>query len=166
MTVDTIIRPATKDDCALIVQFIKKLAIYEKLEHDAKATPKDIETALFAPRPKAFCAIAEVNGKPAGFALCFYNFSTFMGKAGIYLEDLFVIPEFRGNGIGKKFFQYLAQRALQENCGRVEFSVLNWNAPSIEFYKALGAKAMDEWTVYRLEGQAIVDVAQAQKKAA
>ncbi len=166
MTADTIIRPATKDDCALIVQFIKELAIYEKLEHEAKATSNDIETALFASNPKAFCAIAEVGGKPAGFALCFYNFSTFVGKAGIYLEDLFVRPEFRGNGIGKKFFQYLAQRALEENCGRVEFSVLDWNTPSIEFYKALGAKAMDEWTVYRLEGQAIADVAQAQKKAA
>jgi len=166
MTADTIIRPATKDDCALIVQFIKELAIYEKLEHEAKATPNDIETALFGSDPKAFCAIAVVGDKPAGFALCFYNFSTFLGKPGIYLEDLFVRPEFRGRGIGKQFFQYLAQRALDENCGRIEWWVLDWNEPSIEFYKALGAKAMDEWTVYRLEGHAIADVAQIKKKAA
>lgn len=166
MTTDTAIRAATKDDCALIVQFISELAEYEKLAHEAVATPKDIETALFGPQPKAFCAIAEVSGQPAGFALCFYNFSTFLGKPGIYLEDLFVRPEFRGKGIGKMFFQYLAQRALDENCGRIEWWVLDWNEPSIEFYKSMGAKAMDEWTVYRLTGDDISNVANLKKKAA
>jgi GNAT superfamily N-acetyltransferase len=102
--------------------------------------------------------IAEVDGKAAGFALCFYNYSTFQGKAGIYLEDLYVRDEYRGQGIGKGFFRFLAQKAIDEDCGRIQWWVLNWNEPSIEFYKSLGAVAMDEWTVMRLEGTAINNV--------
>lgn len=135
--------------------FIRDLAEYEKLLDDVIATPDDIERALFAPQPRVFCDIAEWDGKPAGFALWFYNFSTFRGRHGIYLEDLFVKPAFRGHGIGKALLVNLARRALTEGCARVEWSVLDWNKPSIEFYKSLGAVPLEEWTIFRLTGDAL-----------
>jgi GNAT superfamily N-acetyltransferase len=158
-----VLRDARREDASLILSFIRELADYEKLSHEVVASEGDIEHSLFGPSPRAFCVIAEGGGEPAGFALCFYNYSTFQGRAGIYLEDLYVRPAFRGQGIGKRFFRYLAQRALEEDCGRIQWWVLNWNEPSIEFYKSMKAVPMDEWTVYRLEGQSIEDLA---KKAA
>lgn len=149
------IRPATRRDAAQVFAFIRDLAEYEKLLDDVIATPEDIERALFAPQPRVFCDIAEWEGKPAGFALWFYNFSTFRGRHGIYLEDLFVKPAFRGHGIGKALLVGLAQRAVREGCARVEWSVLDWNEPSINFYKSLGAVPMDEWTIFRLTGDAL-----------
>ena len=146
-------RDAELSDSNLIMTFIRELAIYEKLEHEVVAQVEDIQESLFGDNPKAFCIIAESDGKPCGFCLCFYNYSTFLGKAGIYIEDLFVLPEYRGNGAGRGFFKYLATKAQKENCGRVQWSVLNWNEPSINFYKAMGASPLDDWTVYRLEGE-------------
>jgi GNAT superfamily N-acetyltransferase len=113
---------------------------------------------MFNDNPKAFAVIAEDNGKPVGFAVCFYNYSTFQGKPGIYLEDLYVPKEHRGKGIGKGFFKYLARRAIDEDCGRIQWWVLDWNEPSIEFYKSLSAKPMDEWITFRLEGDSIKEL--------
>lgn len=141
--------------------FIRDLAEYEKLLDDVTATPADIECALFAVQPRVFCDVAEWDGAPAGFSLWFYNFSTFRGRHGIYLEDLFVKPEFRGHGIGKAMLVNLAQRAVREGCARVEWSVLDWNAPSIDFYKSLGAVAMDEWSIFRLTGDALASLGRA-----
>ena len=149
------LRPATQADAALVMSFIRDLAEYEKLLDDVIATPDDIAKALFAPQPKVFCDIAEWDGAPAGFALWFYNFSTFRGRHGIYLEDLFVKPAFRGHGLGKALLVNLARRAVREGCARVEWSVLDWNEPSIKFYKSLGAVPMDEWTIFRLTGDAL-----------
>ena len=137
------------------MSFIRDLAEYEKLLDDVIATPPDIQRALFAPQPRVFCDIAEWDGVPAGFALWFYNFSTFRGRHGIYLEDLFVKPVFRGHGLGKALLVNLAKRAVREGCARVEWSVLDWNEPSINFYKSLGAVPMDEWTIFRLTGDAL-----------
>lgn len=154
-----IYREAEPSDIPIILQFIRDLAEYEKLSHEVKATEQDIMQGLFCENPKAFCVLAEQDRKAVGFALCFYNYSTFQGKPGIYLEDLFVNPDYRGLGIGKGFFKYLAQKAVTEDCGRIQWWVLNWNEPSINFYKSLGAVAQDEWTVYRLEGQSIENLA-------
>ena len=148
-------RNAVSIDAALILSFIRKLAAYEKLLHECVATEDDIRESLFGANPKAFCVIAEADNKPVGFALCFYNYSTFQGKAGIYIEDLFVEEDYRGYGIGKGFFQFLAQKAKDENLGRIQWWVLDWNEPSINFYKKMGATMMNEWTVCRLEGDAI-----------
>ncbi len=152
-------RDASPVDVSLILHFIRELAVYEKLEHEVVATEALLEESLFGANAKAFCILAEVDGQPAGFALCFYNYSTFQGRAGIYIEDLYVVPEHRGSGIGKGFFRFLAQRALREGCGRIQWWVLDWNEPSIGFYRRLGAKGMDEWTVFRLEGEAIEKLA-------
>lgn len=141
--------------------FIRDLADYEKLLDDVVATPADIERALFSPQPRVFCDIAEWDGAPAGFALWFYNFSTFRGRHGIYLEDLFVKPVFRGHGIGKALLVGLAQRAVKEGCARVEWSVLDWNEPSINFYKSLGAVPLDEWSIFRLTGEALQSLGRA-----
>ena len=149
------IRPATPADAALIHAFICELAEYEKLSHDVTASEADIARSLFCENPRVFCDIAEWNGEAAGFALWFYNFSTFRGAHGIYLEDLFVRPHFRGHGLGKALLKNLAQRAVREGCARVEWAVLDWNAPSIAFYRSLGAMPMDEWTVFRLTGEAL-----------
>ena len=146
----TTYRDAMIEDTALILEFIKDLAAYEKLSHEVVATEDDIRNTLFGQNPKAFAMIAEVDGQAAGFALCFYNYSTFQGKPGIYIEDLYVHEDFRGYGIGKGFFRELAQKAVRENCGRIQWWVLDWNKSSIDFYKSLGAEAMDEWTVMRL----------------
>jgi GNAT superfamily N-acetyltransferase len=157
-------RNSTQADSALILSFIRKLAEYEKLLHECVATEDDIRESLFGANAKAFCVIAEADNKPVGFALCFYNYSTFQGKAGIYIEDLFVDEEYRGHGIGKGFFQFLAQKAVTENLGRIQWWVLDWNEPSINFYKKMGATMMDEWTVCRLEGDAINALAKPQEK--
>src|SRR3990167_7905378 len=153
------IRSAVSGDAAIVLQFIRDLAVYEKLGHAAVASVADIDRALFCDSPKVFALIAEWEGKPCGLALYFFNFSTFLGKHGVYLEDLFVPEKDRGKGIGKALLVRLAQIAKENDCGRLEWSVLDWNAPSIAFYKSLGAAAMDEWTIYRLTGDALCRLA-------
>ena len=154
------IRPAVPADRDLVFSFIRELAEYERLLDEVEATPSDIERLLFAPHPRAFCDIAEYDGAPAGFALWFYNFSTFRGQHGIYLEDLFVRPALRGKGIGKALLAHLAKRAVAEGCARVQWWVLDWNEPSIKFYESLGAIPMEEWTAFRLTGDALKRLAQ------
>lgn len=154
-----VLREAVRADAALVMQFIRDLAVYEKLAHEVVTNDDEIASALFGTNPRVFCDIAEWNGAPAGFALWFYSFSTFRGRHGIYLEDLFVKPEFRGHGIGKALLANLAKRATAQDCARVEWSVLDWNTPSIEFYKSLGAVALDEWTKYRLSDAALANLA-------
>ncbi len=149
------IRPATKADGGLVYSFVRDLAEYERLLDDVAATQADLESALFGPNPRVFCDIAEWDGAAAGFALWFFNFSTFRGRHGIFLEDLFVRPAFRGKGIGKALLVNLAKRAVAENCARVEWSVLDWNEPSIKFYESLGAIPMEEWSIFRLTGDAL-----------
>lgn len=149
------IRVATMGDAPLILQFIRELAEYERLLHEVEATEADIRRDLFGENPRCFCDIAEYEGKAVGFALWFYNYSTFRGRAGIYLEDLFVRPEARGVGAGKALLRRLAQRCMDADLGRLEWAVLNWNAPSIAFYDSLGAGAMTDWTVRRLDGEAL-----------
>jgi GNAT superfamily N-acetyltransferase len=149
------IRPATADDVPLIRQLIAELADYERLAHAAVATDDDLRAQLFGARPAAEVLIGEVDGEAAGFALFFHNFSTFLGKRGLYLEDLFVRPAARGAGLGKHLMAALARIAVQRDCGRFEWSVLDWNAPAIAFYRRLGAVGLDEWTVQRLDGEAL-----------
>ena len=149
------IRPATIDDVPLIRQLVAELAAYERLADAAVATDADLREQLFGAHPAAEVLIGEVDGEAAGFALFFHNFSTFLGKRGLYLEDLFVRPAFRGSGLGKHLMASLARIAVQRDCGRFEWSVLDWNAPAIGFYRTLGAVGMDEWTVQRLEGDAL-----------
>ncbi|MGA0608118.1 GNAT family N-acetyltransferase [Phenylobacterium sp. VNQ135] len=149
------VRVATVADAPLILSFIRELAEYERLLHEVEATEADIRRDLFGENPRAFCEIAEADGTPVGFALWFYNYSTFRGRAGIYLEDLFVRPEARGLGAGKALLSRLAERCVEADLGRLEWAVLNWNAPSIAFYDSLGAGAMTEWTVRRLDGEAL-----------
>lgn len=149
------IRTAQRDDSATILAFIRELAEFEKLLHEVDATEADIAEALFGASPRVFCDIALQDGQPVGCAIWFYNFSTFRGRHGIYLEDLFVRPQFRGHGIGKELVLNLARRAVREKCARVEWSVLDWNEPSIKFYESLGAIPMEEWTVFRLTGEAL-----------
>ena len=153
------IRPARPDDAETIANLIRELAAYERLEHEAKATPADLARHLFGDRPAAEVLIAEVDGSPVGFALFFPTFSTFRGQPGIYLEDLFVRPEHRGRGIGKALLAGVAKVAVDRDCGRLEWSVLDWNAPSIAFYRAQGARPMDGWTVFRVDDQALIDLA-------
>lgn len=153
------IRNAEMSDGPLILQFIRDLAVYEKLGDAVVADVAAIDRALFCAAPKAFALIAEWNGAPCGFALYFFNFSTFVGKHGVYLEDLFVPEAHRGKGIGKALLIRLAQIAKENDCGRLEWSVLDWNAPAIRFYKSLGAVPMDEWTIFRLAGDALADLA-------
>ena len=149
------IRPATSADLPLIAQFIRDLAEYERLAHEVRFDEAVLEDRLFGARPYAEVVIGEVDGAPQGFALFFHNFSTFEGRPGIYLEDLFVRPEARGSGLGKALLARLAQTALERDCARLEWSVLDWNEPSIAFYKKLGAKTMDEWTTFRVDGAAL-----------
>ena len=153
------IRPATPSDAALIHQFILDLADYEKLLDTVEATEADTAAALFGPKARAFADIAEIDGQPVGFALWFYNYSTFVGRHGIYLEDLFVRPTARGSGAGKALLAGLAKRCVDEGLGRLEWSVLDWNAPSIAFYDSLGAAAMDEWIIRRLTGENLTTLA-------
>lgn len=154
-----IIRSASRKDIALIVGFIEALADYEKLRNACQATEELMEAALFAEVARAHCLIAEWEGKPAGFALYFYNFSTFLGRAGIYIEDVFVSPDYRRKGIARALFAYLAAQAVREGCGRLEWSVLDWNAPAIDFYGSLGAMPMQEWITQRLSGEALLALA-------
>jgi GNAT superfamily N-acetyltransferase len=149
------IRPAVAADVPLVLEFIRELAKYERLEHEVVATADDIAAALFGPRPYAEVVFACLEGAPVGFALFFHNFSTFHGKPGIYLEDLFVFPHVRGRGIGKRLLAHLARMALERGCARLEWWVLDWNLPSIAFYHALGAIPQDEWTTMRLSGAAL-----------
>ena len=152
---DTRVREASEGDVPLILSFIRELAEYEKLSEEVVATEDGLRESLFGERRYAEVLIAEHDGAPAGFALFFHNFSTFLGKPGIYLEDLYVRPEFRGSGIGKQLLVKLARLALSRGCGRLEWSVLDWNEPSIGFYMQLGAVAMDDWTIYRVSGHAL-----------
>jgi GNAT superfamily N-acetyltransferase len=149
------IRFAIEQDAPLILSFIKGLAAYEKLSHEVSATEQLLRETLFKSRQVAEVLLGEYRGDAVGFALFFHNYSTFLGRPGIYLEDLFVKPEMRGRGFGKVLLTYLAKLAIERKCGRVEWSVLDWNEPSIQFYKKLGAVAKDDWTMYRLTGQAL-----------
>jgi GNAT superfamily N-acetyltransferase len=150
-----VIRVAEKEDTGLILRFIKGLAEYEKLSHEVTATEDLLQETLFGVRQVAEVIIGEYQGDAVAFALFFHNYSTFLGRPGIYLEDLFVKPEMRGRGFGKVLLAYLAKLATERKCGRVEWSVLDWNSPAIRFYQKLGAVAKDEWTVHRLTGEAL-----------
>jgi len=151
----TTIRPARPEDVPTIVSLIRALAEYEKLAGECRADEAALEGHLFGDRPCAEVVIAEWDGAPAGFALFFHNYSTFLTKPGIYLEDLFVRPELRGYGIGKALLQELARLAVERGCGRLEWAVLDWNAPAIGFYEKLGAKRLSDWTVFRVTGDAL-----------
>ena len=153
------IRHAGREDVALILDFIRQLAEYERLSHEVVATEETLQETLFGDTPYARVIIAEHEGTPVGYALYFHNFSTFTGRPGIYLEDLFVIPQYRGRGFGKCLLAYIAALAVEKNCTRVEWSVLDWNEPSIQFYRSIGAVPMDEWTVQRLHGEALAGFA-------
>lgn len=153
------LRAATRGDVPLIRTLIEGLAEYERLRHECIATDAQLESTLFGERPYAEVVIAEWNGDAAGFALFFHNYSTFLARPGIYLEDLFVQPAFRGKGIGKALLIHLAQLAVARNCGRLEWSVLDWNVDAIGFYTKLGARPNDEWTVYRVAGDALTHLA-------
>jgi GNAT superfamily N-acetyltransferase len=160
ITTDFKIRAATEDDAAVILALIKELAEYEKLSHEVEATKADIRQSLFGDRPVAETLIGELEGDPIGFALFFYNFSTFLGKPGIYLEDLYVKPDFRSNGFGRKMLAHIARLSKERNCGRFEWSVLDWNEPAIRTYDRLNARPMKEWILYRLTGEALNKLAQ------
>ncbi|WBX85256.1 GNAT family N-acetyltransferase [Sphingosinicella microcystinivorans] len=149
------IRPATPADLPLIAQFIRGLAEYEKLAHEVRFDEAKLGETLFGPRPYAEVLIAEDDGAPVGFALFFHNFSTFEGRPGIYLEDLFVVPEARGKGVGKALLSRLAALAIERDCARLEWWVLDWNTPAIDFYRALGARSMNEWIVNCVDGDAL-----------
>ena len=154
------IKPATVEDIPVILTFIKGLAEYEKLSHEVVATEAILQETLFGQKTFAEVVIGYYQQQPVCFALFFHNFSTFLGRPGIYLEDLFVQPEFRGKGFGRKLLAYLANLTIERNCGRLEWSVLDWNEPAIRFYKSLGAKPMDEWTIFRVTGEALDKLAQ------
>jgi GNAT superfamily N-acetyltransferase len=144
------IRPATREDAPVIASLVRELADYEKLLHEAKATPADFLREMESANPVIHVLIAEWNGEPAGFALYFFNFSTFVGRTGLYLEDLFVRPALRSHGIGRGLLRALARVARERNCGRMEWAVLDWNEPALRFYQTLGARQMKEWIVHRL----------------
>ncbi|WP_339411535.1 GNAT family N-acetyltransferase [Pseudomonas sp. EA_35y_Pfl2_R5] len=154
------IRPATATDAALILRFITDLAIYEKAEHEVQTDAAGIEASLFGPESSTRALICEHDGQPIGYAVYFFNYSTWLGKHGLYLEDLYVSPEKRGVGAGKALLRHLAQLAVAKGCGRFEWAVLDWNQPAIDFYQSFGARPQDEWTTYRLTGQALTDFAQ------
>ena len=156
---DFSIRSAVENDVPLILWFIKGLAEYEKLAHEVRATEKGLREYLFGKTAHAEVLIGEYRSKPVGFALFFHNFSTFLGKPGLYLEDLFVIPEMRGRGFGKVMLQHLAALAIERGCGRMEWAVLDWNEPSIKFYESIGARAMKEWIINRLSGEELSTLA-------
>jgi len=153
------LRFATPDDTGLILEFIQGLAEYEKLAQEVVADEESLRRALFGDRPAAEVVLADLDGNPAGFALFFHNFSTFLGRPGLYLEDLFVKPELRGHGIGKTLLARLAAIAVERGCGRFEWSVLDWNEPAIRFYENLGARAMNGWTIFRITGDALSSLA-------
>jgi GNAT superfamily N-acetyltransferase len=149
------IRDAQAPDAALIHAFIVELAIYEKAEHEVKASVADIERTLFAPDTPARALICSVDGQPVGYAVYFFSYSTWLGRQGMYLEDLYISPTQRGHGAGKRLLHCLAQRAVEAGCGRLEWSVLDWNEPAIRFYQSLGARPQSEWVRYRMEGDTL-----------
>lgn len=155
----TTIRPATREDVPLILNFIRALAAYERAPQAAVATEADLEEHGFGVNPLFFCLIAEHDGRPAGFALYFFNYSTWTGKPGIYVEDLFVEPELRGQGIGKALLQKVAAIAQEKGCLRLQWAVLDWNTPAIDFYRSLGGEFMDEWRTVRLNEEALARLA-------
>ncbi len=157
------ITPAVSADVPTILHLIQSLAEYEKLSHEVVATEDSLRAALFGAAPGAECLIARENGEPVGFALYFHNFSTFLSRRGLYLEDLFIEPAHRGKGYGKALLQQLAQIAVVRGCGRLEWSVLDWNAPAIGFYQSLGAKLMSDWRIFRLTGEALQTFAAASR---
>ena len=149
------IQPATERDVPVILSLIKALAEYERLSHKVVATEESLRESLFGPRRTAEVLLGYAGAEAVGFAVFFHNYSTFLGRAGIYLEDLFVAPKWRRRGLGTQLLRYIARLAVERNCGRLEWAVLDWNEPAIGFYKKLGARAMDEWTVYRVTGDAL-----------
>ena len=153
------IRPATADDAGLILHFIRELAIYERAESSVQTDEAGIRASLFGADARAQALVCERDGQAIGYAVYFYNYSTWLGRNGIYLEDLYVSPEHRGCGAGKALLQHIARLAVAQGCGRFEWSVLDWNQPAIDFYQSFGARPQDEWTTYRLTGQALVDFA-------
>ncbi|MDN4999442.1 GNAT family N-acetyltransferase [Bradyrhizobium sp. GCM10027634] len=153
------IRRARPGEAGLVLDFVRELAAYEKLSHEVEATEADIADALFGDDPRLFCAIAEWNGEPVGFAVWFLNFSTFSGRHGVYLEDLYVRPSHRGKGLGKALLVYLAKECVDNGWSRLQWAVLDWNAPSIAFYKSLGAAMLDDWTLCRVSGPALTRLA-------
>jgi len=152
---DLSIASAAPADVPTIVQLIHELADYEKLLHEVVATEARVAEALFGPRPEAECVVARLGGRTVGFALFFHSFSTFLARPGLYLEDLFVRPEARGQGVGEALLRHLARLAVERKCGRLEWSVLNWNKRAIEFYERMGARGIKEWTTYRVDGAAL-----------
>jgi len=157
--VSLLIRAAREADATLIFALVRELADYENLQSEVAATPETLAASLFTREPRLFCEIAEWNGEPAGFSVWFLNYSTFRGRHGLYVEDLFVRPAFRGHGIGKALMARLARHCVEQGFARFEWAVLDWNAPSIAFYKSIGAQVMDEWKICRLSGQALQDFA-------
>ena len=155
------IREANSDDAALILHFIRELAIYEKAEHEVLATEDSIRDTIFGPESRVEALICEHEGEAIGFAVYFFNYSTWLGKYGLFLEDLYVTPEQRGIGAGKLLLQHLARIAVDKDCGRFEWNVLDWNEPAIKFYESLGAEALHEWIGYRLTGDALKKLASA-----
>jgi len=153
------IRAATPDDAGLLHELVTALAVYEREPHAVKATLEDLRASLFGEGATAHALICEQAGQAVGFAVYFFNYSTWLGRNGIYLEDLFVRPEHRGQGAGLALLRHLARLAVERGCGRFEWAVLDWNQPAIDFYRAAGARPMDEWTVYRMEGAALLDFA-------
>lgn len=149
------IRKGVVEDCELILNFIRQLGEYEKLSHEVVATTSQLKQTLFGVKAFANVLIAEYDNKPVGFSLYFFNYSTFLAKPGLYLEDLFVLPEMRGKRVGKSLLIHLANIALENNCGRFEWSVLDWNQPAIDFYQSIGANPMDGWTIQRVSGDAL-----------
>ena len=150
-----VLRDAVPGDEALVAQFVRALAEYEKLLDEACGTEADFRRALFGTPPRAWALVAELEEEPVGFAVWCYSFSTFAGRPGLFVEDVFVVPEQRGCGIGRQIFRHLARRALDEGCARMEWRVLNWNTPAINFYRSIGARPLDAWTDQRLEGAAL-----------
>ena len=159
MTEDVRIVAAQEKDVAVILRLITALGEYEKLAHEVVATEADIRAALFGPRPAAEVVIARAGDEPVGFALFFHNFSTFLGRRGLYLEDLFVVPEWRGRGIGRELLAHLARLAVERDCGRMEWSVLDWNDSAVGFYQRLGARVMEDWRICRLTGDGLAQLA-------
>jgi GNAT superfamily N-acetyltransferase len=152
------IRPAQRQEVGIVLQLIHDLAVYEKAPNEVEATEKELLETIFSSDPKVFCDLVEVDGEIAGMAIWFLNYSTWQGKHGIYLEDLFIKPEYRGRGYGKALLKHLAKICDDKGYGRFQWWVLDWNSPAIEFYRSLGAVAMDEWTVYRVSGQALKEL--------
>jgi GNAT superfamily N-acetyltransferase len=156
---EPVVRPAQPADAAVVFDFVLRLADYEKLSHEVTATEDDLAALLFGPQPRAFCDLVELDGEPVGFCLWFYTVSTFAGRAGVWIEDLFVLPEARGCGAGLALLKVLARRCVEQGLGRLDWAVLDWNAPAIAFYERLGSVGLDDWRLRRLSGGALADLA-------